>query len=208
MRATTPSGETTAPPPRGPSSGSARRRAVLQGLAAAGGASLLAACTLDDAVEGLLDRPAGTADEPAPDADAEVLAEALALVDALLLLVRATAREQASLRTDLAPLAAVHDAHRSLLAEGVPGSGPPDASRRFVLPRSAAGALRLVRAQEEEGARLLGELADRVEGGQLARLLAVVTASLAQHLAVLPRRPGGPPARRLVPTRPDRGDTP
>ena len=182
------------------------RRAVLQGLAALGSAPLLAGCTLDDAVEGILDRRGGAAGEaggeaggePAPDADAEVLAEALVLVDALLLLVRAVAAAQPPLARDLAPLEAAHTAHRALLAEGVPGAAPPDADRRFVLPPRAEGALRLVRAQEQEGARLLGELVDRAVGGPLARLLAVVVASTTQHLAALPLRPGGPPARRLV----------
>lgn len=178
------------------------RRAVLQGLAALGSAPLLAACTLDDAVEGILDRRGGAAGEAggetAPDADAEVLAEALVLVDALLLLVRAVAAAQPPLARDLAPLEAAHTAHRALLAEGVPGAAPPDADRRFVLPPRAEGALRLVRAQEQEGARLLGELVDRAVGGPLARLLAVVVASTTQHLAALPLRPGGPPARRLV----------
>lgn len=166
---------------------------------------LLSACTVDDAVEGLLDRRrGGTGEDPGEagaDADAAVLDEALALVDALLLLVRAVAAEQPGLARDLAPLAEAHRAHRDLLAAGVPGASAPDAGRRFVLPRSAAGSLRLVRAQEEEGARLLGELVDRAVGGPLARVLAVVAASTTAHLALLPRRPGGPPARRLVPRR-------
>ena len=150
---------------------------------------------------GLPDAGAGSAVATSPDAaadavdaaDVAALEEARAAVGARLDLVRRVARRHPRLARDLRPLTRAHRAHDELLAASAVqrravGAPPP-------VPGSRDRALALVRAQEETLQRRLGELAGTVTSGTsgpVARLLASMSAAVAQQLAALPiSRPGG-----------------
>ena len=87
----------------------------------------------------------------------------------------------ASLRTPLRALGELHAAHiEALDGERTVGDAPAVA---FAGP---ADALRRVRAREQQGQRRLAGWAVAAESGALARLLASMSAGVAQHLVVLP----------------------
>lgn len=174
--------------------GATGRRAVL----AVGAAGLLAACSgaPPDAPRGVTpsgsssarvttrgaDRDGGP-DEP--DEDADLLAEAREAVAGAAALVAAARRSAPTLRGDLTPLLRLHEAHAEAL--GRPLADVP--VRRRAAPPGPL--LALVRDREQRLQALLVELAVRAGSGSLARLLASMSAGLAQRLVVLPTTAGG-----------------
>jgi hypothetical protein len=118
-----------------------------------------------------------SADEPSPD---EVLVDDVLAALSAAIGVLTQARRTAAVRGQVTPLLRAHRRHVEVL-EGEPADQPPPGR----LP-SATEALRRVRRSEHELQGTLVDAATRAESGALARLLASMSASATQHLAVLP----------------------
>lgn len=159
-------------------------RATRRTTIAAGAALALAGCRFGPADED------GSATEPEPDADAELVSEAADALVTQVVLLDAVAQTHVGLVSALAPITAAHRAHLELLGGvtaaglGSPAPGP--------VSHSARAALATVRAGETSLQASLAELSVAVVSGTLARALASMSASTAQHLAVLPTLAGGP----------------
>jgi hypothetical protein len=141
---------------------------------------LLAACDIDPPV-----RESGPADTttPAPE-DAELVAGVVAsLVRAQSALEAATLSVPA-LGTRLQPIGDAHAAHLDLLVGAVPDADRPTAALPTVAPR-VAQALTAVRRSEQRLMREVREACSVAASGDLARVLASVAASTAQHSAAL-----------------------
>lgn len=151
---------------------------------AGGGPSGSASASAPDAPSGSLGAT------PAEDPDAALVDAVLAELGELSALVAAATRF-APLRASMRALAGLHAAHREAL-EGEPATGrSPEA---FPGP---AEALRRVRVREQQAQRRLADWAVAAESGALARLLASMSAGVAQQLAVLPAvLPAGAGAKR------------
>lgn len=166
------------------------RRATLRGGALALTVTALAACDAGDTsressgsptAEGSAGEDSTQASEAA--ADEELAAEALAHVDAALALVLAVAARHRAAASLVDGLVQAQQAHRDLLSEAVPDPEPPATATSPADPARAWAALR----RREQGLQAdLGALALRADSGTFARLLAVMSASVAQHLAALP----------------------
>lgn len=151
-----------------------RRRAVGSALAAP---LVVAACDIDPPA-----RDDTSPASPPPPEDAE-------LVDAVVAeLVRAegvlTGAAASGLTARLDPLVAAHAAHRELLAGAVADAELPGASPARV-PDAPDRALAAVRRSEQRLLRQLREACVGAASGDLARVLASVAASTAQHSATL-----------------------
>ncbi len=122
--------------------------------------------------------PSGAPDQPTPD---EALVDEVSgdLVAALGVL--GDARKFRSLRKPLAPLARAHRAHLEVL------EGEVNTATGSETHANASLALLAVHASERALQVSLVDAATRAESGALARLLASMSASVTQHLAVLPR---------------------
>jgi hypothetical protein len=113
-----------------------------------------------------------------------------ALVDQVLaglgtaLTVVVHARKSPVLRQQLLPLLRAHRRHVDVL-DGQPPVAPPGPAT------DPAASLRAVRRSEVQLQAALVDAAGRAESGALAKLLASMSASVTQHLAVLPRTVGG-----------------
>ena len=159
-----------------------RRRTVLLGTAAV--AALTAGCDHGDDIGGPTPS-AGPSSPPSASASAPEQTPDEALVETVsgqltgALGVVATARRFKPLRTTLTPLLHAHRRHIEVL-EGDPGWTAPALA-------DPAAALQAVHRSEQQLRAALVEAADRAESGALARLLASMSASVTQHLAVLPR---------------------
>jgi hypothetical protein len=91
------------------------------------------------------------------------------------------ARRAPGLRQLLAPLVRAHRAHIEVL-DGSPPATPAGA------PPSASTAVRQVRRTEQRLQASLAAASGRADSGALAKLLASMSASVTQHLAVLPEQ--------------------
>lgn len=119
------------------------------------------------------------------DPDIALAVEAVAAIGVAQRLVEATGRRHPALTAPLQALLAVHRAHHAALVDAVPDdvdlSGPAQ-------PPQVAGRPPLAQTQVTQAEQVLrGQLrgfALRAESGPLARLLASMAASLAQHTAV------------------------
>jgi hypothetical protein len=154
----------------------ATRRAALAVTAGLGGLAV-AGCTTDDG-----DPPTSTSTASAPsvDADAALVSEVAGRVAAADALVRQVLRDSPLLRSDLDPLRRMHEAHLEALGGH---DGPARSSRP---PRGRpADALRQVATSEQRLQRSLATAAVRAESGTLAKLLASMSAAVAQQLAAL-----------------------
>lgn len=151
-----------------------RRTAVGGTLAAV----VLTACDLQELDPRSEPASAPTTSVPPVDADTTLVNDVLAELGPALYLVRAVRRRHDSLRGRLAPLDDLHEAYVAVLggrvAAAVP-QPPPDSRRAF----------ELVRRGEQRLQRRLVAAAVAAESGQLAKLLASMSAGLAQHLAAL-----------------------
>lgn len=150
------------------------RRTTLGGVLAA--VTVLAGCDLDPRDPDSSPEPSADSDDP----DAGLVEEVAVDIVATRRLVESLQRRHGSLRRPLGELVRVHDAHLAALGS----------SRRSgrAAPRSGseADALSLVRARELRLQRLLADHAVAARSGRLARLLASMSAAIAQQLAVLP----------------------
>lgn len=147
-------------------------------VALAGGAALaggLSGCDIDDEV-----RPgASPGATPATDPDEELLDRARTEVDAALALVAALSRHR-RMATPLAPLLALHTAHRAALA----GDETPGETPALPGPSGAPGELwTMLLARERTLQRRLAVAAVEASSGTLARLLASMSAGIAAHVA-------------------------
>jgi hypothetical protein len=172
-------------PARPPAAPTVGRRAALLGLAA----TLVAAgCdTGDDLGEpdptGSPSPSASTAEEPDQTPDEALVDDVLARLTAALA-VLAQARRAPLLRQPVTQLLRSHRRHVEVL-EGEPAEpAPPGPS-----PDPAAS-LRSVRRSETDLQAALVDAAGRAESGALAKLLASMSASVAQHVALLPEQAG------------------
>jgi hypothetical protein len=154
----------------------ATRRAALAVTAGLGGLAV-AGCTTDDG-----DPPTSTSTTSAPsvDADSTLVSDVAGRIAAADALVRQVLRDSPLLRSDLGPLRRMHEAHLEAL-------GGYDGSARS--PRPPRGrptdALQQVATSEQRLQRTLATAAVRAESGTLAKLLASMSAAVAQRLAVL-----------------------
>lgn len=122
-----------------------------------------------------------------PDADQTLVnAVVTALIGAETVVARA--RQLPRLKRALAPLARAHAAHLEVLEADNEGVAPAP-------PAPYADSLGEVRTTEEGLQRMLANAAVEAQSGALARLLASMSASVSQHLFVLPGGPDpdGPP---------------
>jgi hypothetical protein len=155
------------------------RRTTLGGALV--GVAVLAGCDLGDGGSGdpaSAPTPSAGTDDP----DAELVEAVVDDVAAIGSLVKALRRRHASLRRPLGPLARVHDEHLEVLGS--------DQQARRTPPRtdSAAEALALLRTREVRHQRLLANRAVDAQSGRLARLLASMSAAVAQQVALLPEK--------------------
>jgi hypothetical protein len=154
------------------------RRTALGGLLAGlAGVSVLTACDVDDL------RPPEDEDQPAPtpstgdadpDPDQDIVDEVVALVTRTWAVV-----VSAGLGARLGQLQRMHEAHLEVLGatpvnKTAPASGPEEKRYQRALDR------------ERRLQRGLATAAVEASSGALARLLASMSASVAQHLAALP----------------------
>jgi hypothetical protein len=152
------------------------RRTALGGALA--GVAVLAGCDLGD--PGSDDPDSAPAPSSgAEDPDAGLVDDVVDEVSATLLLVETLRRRHNSLRRSLGGLARVHEAHLKVLgSNGRSGRRPPRTG-------SAAEALAVLRTRELRHQRLLADRAVAAQSGRLARLLASMSAAVAQQLTVL-----------------------
>jgi len=158
------------------------RRTTLLGAAAIGAASLLAACASGS--------PVGDNEPAELSVDEQAAVKARDAVAQTLAAVSATSTARPGLAVLLNPIAAMHDAHLSILDQGESGAASPDG---FVVPPGRAGALAALHRSESELAALLAGLAAESESGQWARVLASMSAAVHQRLPGLAPAPGGKP---------------
>lgn len=127
--------------------------------------------------------------EQAQDADADLVKAAAEAITRLSLHLTSAAQDHIGLATALAPLSAMHLAHLLVLNATVEvpsiDTGEPDQ------PDSRA-ALETIKRDETRLQTQLADLATSAVSGTLARALASMSASIAQHLAVLPEITRGP----------------
>lgn len=98
----------------------------------------------------------------------------------LLALVSAAGARFGSLEHELRPFRELHRAHLAALDASAPNASVPGPE----LPRSPAAAMRAVLARERSGQARLADAAVAAASGVLARLLASMSAGMAQRLAV------------------------
>lgn len=119
-----------------------------------------------------------------PDPDTALVAEVLVELADLTLLTAAIARRFPALREPARELGRLHRAHREALGEEV----VPDDQGVGPRPRDAAAALAVLRSRELRTQRRLADWSVAAQSGALARLLASMSAGVAQHVTTLPRR--------------------
>ena len=156
------------------------RRTTLGGALA--GVVALAGCDLGSGDPASAPAPSDDPNDPndPDDPDAGLVEEVIDDVVATQLLVEALRRRHDTLRRPLGELVRVHDAHLEVLGSSAPSG------RRPAQTSSAGEALAVLRARELRHQRLLANRAGAAESGRLARLLASMSAAVAQQLAVLP----------------------
>lgn len=156
----------------------ASRRAAL-GLAAAGAAGLVSGCDADTPLPGGEEEPSPTATAPPQDADGRLVDRVRADVVATLTAVRA-ARGRPTLAPAVRALESLHLAHLAALEGEDPGRAP---RRSAGTPDEVA---RQLAAREERHQQALARATERAVSGDLAALLATMTAGTAQHRGLLP----------------------
>lgn len=164
-----------------------RRTAVVSAVGSALTAPLvLAACDIDP--------PASTDGAPAsppPPEDAELVAAVVAGLVRAGAVLEAAMLAVPGLTTLLAPVAAAHDAHLDLLAGAVADADVP-APEPPAIAAGRARALAAVQRSERRLQRQVRQACLTAASGDLARVLASVAASTAQHGAALADPAAGP----------------
>jgi hypothetical protein len=123
---------------------------------------------------------AAAAQEP----DAALVDDVLAELTSLTHLTASVARYVPDLRAPAGALEDLHRAHREALGDEVPTSAPTGGPRP---PAGTDAALRLLRRREQQAQRRLVDWSVAARSGALARLLASMSAGVAQQLATLPQ---------------------
>jgi hypothetical protein len=167
-----------------------RRRTALTGALGGIAATVLAAGC--DTGDDLGEHDATTSPSPAPSVaqepeqspDEALVDDVLARLGAAVAVLQA-ARRFKELRATVAPLLHAHRSHAEALEGDLEGEAP--ASR----PAGPSAAAEAVRSSETQLQASLVDAAGRAESGALARLLASMSASTTQHVAVLPKQVGG-----------------
>lgn len=140
----------------------------------------LAACDIDPPARTRSGEPASA---PPPE-DADLVAAVVAeLVRAEAVLAEAATRSP-GLAARLDAVTRAHAAHRELLLGAVEGAGAPGTDPVYV-PADPARALSAVRRSERRLQRAVREGCNAAASGDLARVLASIAASTAQHGAAL-----------------------
>lgn len=150
-----------------------RRTALCGALLGLGG---VAGCDLDRPARSPAGRGSGSATDPDVDLVDEVRTELARLSE----LVSEVAARYPRLQSPMQDLRALHAAHLEAL-DTAPGAPAGFAGQLT----SAATALTLVRAQETRAQNRLADWSVRAESGALARLLASMSAAVAQQLVGL-----------------------
>ena len=128
-----------------------------------------------------------TVEAPPPEdeqADLDTLAQVVAESAATLALVEAVARRHPRLATQLDPVAAMHRRHQEILDEAAADPVTPSA-RSVRPPRRATAALALVRTTEDVTRGRFEAWALDARSRSFARLLAGMSAAVAQQVEVL-----------------------
>jgi hypothetical protein len=159
----------------------ATRRATLGGALLGLGAA--AGCDLDPPGK----EPTGAGPSVDGDPDTALVEKVLAELARLTGLVSVVASEHPRLAPAMADLRALHVAHRTAL-----GGEPGHEAASGGVHTGADEALRLVRTRERRAQGLLADWSVRAESGALARLLASMSAGIAQRLVLLPSATPGP----------------
>lgn len=157
----------------------ATRRTTLGALLLGLGA--VAGCDLGSST-GDADPSAGATVDP----DVGLVHDVLAEIAAVAGLVSSVGAAHAPLGDPMAALGRMHDAHAAAL-DAAPPSTASASAPGFA---NAAAALRAVRRREQRLEHQLVDWSVAARSGALARLLASMSAGVAQHLAVLPRTVG------------------
>ena len=168
---------------------SRRTTLVVGAVGAIGVVVLTSGCDLDPRAEPGPPAPTtGAPTDPAADADLVLLDDVRAGVGTALALVEATRRRHPTLRPLLRPLALAHRAHDAVLADA--GRGSDGAQDPAPPVRGDPGrALSALRGRETRLQRDLSDAAVQAGSGGFARVLASMSASVAQHLTLLPEGP-------------------
>jgi hypothetical protein len=144
-------------------------------------APVLAGCDIDPPAVSSSGAPEPT---PAPPEDAELLATVVASLVRAQSVLEAASLTVPALGQRLEPLGAAHAAHLEVLVGAVPDAERPTAAPATV-PAQILGALKAVRRSEQRLLREVREGCLAASSGDLARVLASVAASTAQHTAAL-----------------------
>ena len=137
-------------------------------------------------------------DAPPPPEDAELVAGVVAALVRARSVLESASLSSSELGARLQPVGAAHAAHLDLLASAVPDAAAPTASPPTGAP-SPGRALAAVRRSEQRLLREVREACATAASGDLARVLASVAASTAQHAAALAATaPTGSPAQEGV----------
>lgn len=154
-----------------------RRTALAASLAAT---AVLAGCDIDPPAD---DRADPTSTPPPPE-DRDLVLTTAARISEGEALAAAAAQAFPELDTLLTALVSAHAAHRSLLVTALPDdevtTAPPPR-----LPRRARRALMRVRSLERQVLRQAEDACTEAASGDLARVLASIAASTAQHLTLI-----------------------
>jgi len=113
------------------------------------------------------------------DPDASLLSAARRDEARVLHLIEAVLRRHRDLRPQLSPLADHHRSHLDVLDAEI------GVRRSAAVPRSAGAAVRALQRAERRTSRLRGGEAVTAQSGELARYLASMSASSAQHVVIL-----------------------
>ncbi|HNA99413.1 MAG TPA: hypothetical protein PLO27_03210 [Marmoricola sp.] len=161
------------------------RRAVLYGLGVASTLGLVAGCTITS------DGPTTDPDADSPDQDEQVARKSQQLIANALGTLTATQAARPGLSAMLEPLALMHRSHLEILDQTV--QPPSPSGTNSSIPVDRLEALNRIRSSEINLATELADLAGSAESGDLARVLAAMSAGGLQRLAALPPAIGGRP---------------
>lgn len=128
-----------------------------------------------------------SASEPGRDADAALVDQVLAEFEDVIEVVAVERSKYPRLHPALTALVDLHSAHLKAL-----GGETVTAWTDKHHTQGPAAALTLIRARELRTQRRLADWSIAARSGALARLLASMSAAVAQQLIVLPPSPGGP----------------
>lgn len=140
----------------------------------------LAACDIDPPRDEV---PTGGV-PPTPHADSVLVGEVVTAIAAAEAVVTAARDAAPAVAPTLDALVLTHSRHRELLAEAAPDASAPAAPEGGV-PAGRGAALDAVRRVERHLRRDLQRASGQASSGDLARVLAVMVGSLAQHAAAL-----------------------